>query len=380
MEREITLKNMIGYVKATENKTFLQKPFCEGDSLVLSQLVYLDFGAYMKSAKAPTLGQAVSAEETPPLPEKEWKKLRAAVAKSRRFAPVMLRHFVQKLDEEKEEQFAAVTYLLPFGVRYVAFRGTDNTLVGWKEDFNMTFLPVVPAQLESARYLQEEASRGDGPLLIGGHSKGGNLAVYAASYVPKEIKRRLRAIYNHDGPGFREIFYQESGYDEIVSRLNTTIPKASLIGRLACKDERYRIVAGKGFGPMQHEPFRWGYTREGLRYEERPAKNALFLSKTFNDWFCGIDAPHRAVFIDTLYELVEGTGVKSLNEAKARWLPTATAALSAYQKLDEESRAFIQELLALLWNTAKNNLRPVKKEARKAEKIKAKKAKRLETE
>lgn len=371
------MKNMIGYIKATADKTFFQKPFCEGDSLVLSQLVYLDFGPYMEKAAAPTLGGAAAAGETPYPGGKEWKKLRAAVAKSRRFSPIVLRHFVQKLDEEKEEQFAAVTYLLPFGIRYVAFRGTDNTLVGWKEDFNMTFLPVVPAQLESAAYLHEEAARGDGPLLTGGHSKGGNLAVYAASRAPQEVKSRLRAVYNHDGPGFREIFYQEPGYDEIVSRLNTTIPKASLIGRLACRDEGYRIVAGKGFGPMQHEPFRWGYTKEGLRYEERPAKNALFLSKTFNDWFCKIDAPQRAVFIDTLYELVENTGVKSLNEAQKRWLPTATAALSAYQKLDEESKGFIQELLSLLWNTAKSNLKADEKAQKKAAR-KEKSAKKAE--
>ena len=165
------------------------------------------------------------------------------MAASRRFSDLTLCAYVSRTDEETQTQFSALTALLPDKTAYIAFRGTDDTIVGWKEDFNLAFLPVVPAQRMAAEYLAAAAAAlPSHPLRVGGHSKGGNLAVYSAAKSSGEIQERIVAVHNNDGPGFAWDISETPGHKRIASRIHTILPQTSVVGMLMEHEKRYQVV------------------------------------------------------------------------------------------------------------------------------------------
>ena len=174
--------------------------------------------------------------------QKEDIDLFPAMAKSNRFSQMKITGYINKIDQEEEKQFSAITIFIPDGTMYISFRGTDNTLIGWKEDFNMSFQEKVPSQLDAIKYVKQIANQYENPIRIGGHSKGGNIAVYAASFSPKEIQNRIKNVYNNDGPGFHENIIIKPSYQKMLSKVHTFVPQTSIIGRLLYHEENYTVV------------------------------------------------------------------------------------------------------------------------------------------
>ena len=158
---------------------------------------------------------------------------------------------------ETETQFSAVTFRLPNGICYVAYRGTDETIVGWKEDFNLAFSEPVEGQLLSVDYLNRAAESIAGSFYVGGHSKGGNFAAYACMNCEGKVRGRIMGIYDHDGPGLRPEVKALGAYDEIADRIHKTIPHSSLVGMLLYTDGVYRVVESRTIGLAQHNPYTW---------------------------------------------------------------------------------------------------------------------------
>lgn len=155
---------------------------------------------------------------------------------------MQITNYINKIDSESEKQFSAITILMPDDTIYISFRGTDNTLIGWKEDFNMTFQTKVPSQLDAVQYVKQIAKKYKNLIRIGGHSKGGNLAVYAASFCSKTIQERIINVYNNDGPGFHEDVINNIEYKKMLPKVHTYVPQSSIIGRLLYHEENYTVV------------------------------------------------------------------------------------------------------------------------------------------
>ena len=207
------MANILEYLDWRGDLTLSERPFNEVDNLILAEICYLDFSGFVPAGfqtQQVTLQAAASAYFTAHpetnmgvLVPDQIPVLVEHAAKTARFGDIRLLGYVNRIDEETQTQFSAVTMLLPDGSAYVAFRGTDDTIVGWKEDFNMAFTPEIPAQKYAAEYLRQvSAALPFRPLLVGGHSKGGNLAVYASVFCGQEVQKRILAVYNNDGPGF----------------------------------------------------------------------------------------------------------------------------------------------------------------------------------
>ena len=175
-------------------------------------------------------------------------------AVSRRFGEVRLFRYAEQFSETQQQQFSATAFLLDSDTVYVAFRGTDNTLTGWREDFNLSFLPYVPSQAAAAAYLWGILSLGFSNVYVGGHSKGGNLAVYAAVQMQPEDFPRIRAVYNNDGPGFVTDLFAEPQFQQLQERVYTFVPQASVVGMLLEHDEKYQVVYSTQKGFLQHDP------------------------------------------------------------------------------------------------------------------------------
>lgn len=186
------------------------------------------------------------------------------LAENRRYRNMKLTYYVNQIENESQMQFSAVTVQISKKLHFVSYRGTDNTLVGWKEDFNMSFTCPVPAQKSAVEYLEQVASKTTGELILGGHSKGGNLAVYAAAFCKQALQGRIATVYNFDGPGFSQKVIKAEGYINICNKVTTYVPQSSIVGMLLEHEEKYTIIHSNQLGIMQHDIYSWMVERNHL--------------------------------------------------------------------------------------------------------------------
>ena len=355
------MANIMDYLSWRGDLTLTQDPFNEVDNLILAELSFIQF-----SGIVPGLGQgeAVPLEaaaaaffrrhmDSPPdmgvlVPELIVPLLERAAA-SRRFRGLGVSCAEDRLDLPGESQFAAVTFELEDGRLYLAYRGTDDTLVGWKEDFNMAFLDSVPGQRLAADYLKGVAAQYKRrPLLVGGHSKGGNFAVYAALHAGKRVQNRLERAYNNDGPGFRRPVLSQPAYQNIRDRITTIVPQSSLVGMLLEHEERYTIVHSTQKGMLQHDGFSWEVQGPGFIRLDEITREGQRINRAVQAFVNGLSQEQRAAFADALYTVLTCTGAKTLTELKADAWKSAAAMVRTMKDMDKETRKMLLDMLAIM--------------------------------
>ncbi len=340
------MPNIIHYIVEYGNKSFSQMPFNEVDSLILSQLAYIRFeGA---QALLPASIRTLYMEKVCEHSEMDGYLLEEA-AQSKRFQDILLTEYTNRYQEES--QFSAVTYLLPDEKAYIAYRGTDNTLVGWKEDFNLSFMTPVPAQTQACDYLNRVGGMLSCPLLVGGHSKGGNLAVYACAYADEAIQRRIETIYNNDGPGHDKKTIESAGYLRIAERIQTYIPKSSIVGMLLEYRPDYVVVDSEAHGLLQHYPYRWLVEANHFQTLPEGSKAAGCMSDSIREWLTGMSVEKRKYVIDTIYDVISASEKRTLKELKSNvlnFLPILSAAVD----LDGKDKAELIKLLSQFFKIA----------------------------
>ena len=317
------MANMFDYLTWRGDLSLFQSPFQDVDSLILSTMSYIFFDGIVaeKLEERITIGEM--AEQFLSRPQTEWKlripedeKLLRALKESDRFCNMELCGYVNKLDFQTEKQFAALTVLLGDGTVLVVYRGTDYSLVGWKENFNMCFMDDVPAQLDAVAYLIHVAEAFPHmKLRVCGHSKGGNLAVYGAAMCPKEVQERICVVYNHDGPGFRETMLVREGYQNILPRMKTFLPQFSVVGMLLEQKGERIVIRSNEKGIMQHEPYSWEMIGADFVKQKELTEKSYFLDSTVTRWMEGLTEEQRESFIDTIYAAVATAPVDHFGEA-----------------------------------------------------------------
>ncbi len=357
--------NIIEYAEK-ELARISEKPLNVVDSLILSQFSYIYFDGMVPGLPEATepvrLGDLLQAEHFGSMlqdvrdPENN-RKLLFALAASPRFRDLQMNYYINKVDPVLETQFSAVTFLLDDRTAYVAFRGTDATFTGWKEDFNMAFTCPVPAQTEGVAYLDTVGSRISGPLRTGGHSKGGNIAVYAAMKCVPAIQERIIRIYNHDGPGFKNSVFETPEFMRIKERISKTLPQSSLVGMLMQHQENYQVVDSRRFDILQHDPFSWIVEADDFKYAEAVSASAMRRHKTIDQWLSGLSDPERERFIDTLYQVIEATDTETIYDFAEDWHKKAILMLNALKNIDPETKKFISQTINSLFVLSLRNLR-----------------------
>ena len=362
------MDNIITYVESCLD-TFEQKPFCDVDSLILSCLAYLDIPAQLAAGRTwrgLRLAELYRAEHFDRLfsvtfaPQKT-RELLTALAASPRFRDIRVMGYTATLDAVREKQFSAMTFRLAPKLSYIAFRGTDSTLVGWKEDFNMAFRTPVPAQEAARVYLTAAALHCPGQILLGGHSKGGNLAVYAAAFCGKRLQKRIGTVYSHDGPGFLPEVLESDGFSGIVDRIQKTLPQSSVVGMLLEHQERYKIIKSKGVSLLQHDPFTWEVKDGAFLPLEHLTVDARHLDRTLTAWLQQMDHGQRERMVDALFGILSSTDVRTFDQLRTDWHKTIPAVAREAAKLDQETRELLfralKELAALSLKTLPASLK-----------------------
>ena len=277
------------------------------------------------------------------------------------FGKMKLTNYINKIDPKQEKQFSAVTILMPDNTIYVAYRGTDNTIVGWKEDFNMSFSELVPAQTDAANYLNNIAYKYKNNIRVGGHSKGGNLAVYAAAFCDTEIQDRIINVYNNDGPGFCDKIINSKQYQNIIKKVHTYIPQSSIIGRLLNHQEEITILKSTQTGIMQHDLYTW-QVLGGEFVKDELTNSSEFIDKTITNWLKEVSPEQRGEFFDTLFDILNTTEAKTLSELSKNKLETAKRLLESYKHIDDESKELLTKTLSVLFQSARRSIIIKKKE------------------
>lgn len=351
------MANVLDYIRWRGDLSFQASPFNEVDNLILCCLSYIRYqgAADFAAGQAITLRQASSWLES--LPE-EARHTRSALdpellslaGASRRFGQVRLTHYEDIQDPEQELQFSAVTFLLDEDKAYVAFRGTDNTLVGWKEDFNMSYLPQVPAQREAVRYLDALRSLPQKELLVGGHSKGGNLAVYAAVQCLPMVQRRIRSVYSNDGPGFFPSLLDTPQYERLKDRILCLIPQSSIVGLMLEHRSKVQVVHSAESGFYQHDPYTWQVLGAALVPEDGVDASSLVIDQSLKSWLESMTPAERESFIGEVYSAFRATNVETVREFSADLAKNSAELLRAFHGKAPETRRFmidsVKKLLA----------------------------------
>ena len=279
------------------------------------------------------------------------------MGESERFGKLLATKYINKIDPEQEKQFAAITVLMPNDTIFVSYRGTDNTIVGWKEDLNMSFKSHIASQISAKKYLEIIAQEyPDKKIRIGGHSKGGNIAVYAATFVNKEIKDRIINVYNNDGPGFCDDVIETPEYKEMIEKVHTYIPQSSVIGRLMNHKEKYTVVESTQKGIMQHDLYSWEVLGKQFVTLEEVTNGSEFVDKTIKEWLENVEPTKREQVIDVVFDILNTTEAQTMKEIKTNWFTNARTMMASYKNIDNETKELIWQTLNELFKVAKDNV------------------------
>ncbi len=350
------MANIEDYIKWRGDLSFQQDPFNDIDNLILSQIAYVDFEGIvpdMEMKNGLTLSK-VCDKFFRVYNEEELKKVKTfiwyapffmrTVAKCARFENIVLKNYLWINDDKKQTQFVAFTAELGDDTIYIGFMGTDDTIVGWKEDFNMSYQHPIPAQIQAVSYIDEVAAQTKKKIRVGGHSKGGNLAVYGAARCKPKFKKRIINVYNNDGPGFDEAFIKDKRYQEIRSVIKLIVPEYSVVGMLFEHDEDFIVVKSSQSGIMQHDGMSWQVERNQFEYARGLSKSSRVLNDVLKRWMNKIDMEERDKFVNVLFSLITASGATTLSEISADRFNSASAAFRIYQSLDKDTKVMMRRL------------------------------------
>ncbi len=353
------MSNIIDYLRSYGQYTLEEKEFNSVDSLVLSQFAYLKFDGlvpepFEKKNGVKLLDILVHPERNRMFMDERYEKanrgLFEAMVFSKRYQNMKLNHYAMRTDTETETQFCAITFCLDGDLTFVAYRGTDETLVGWKEDLNMTFLCPVPSQRYAVEYLNAVGSKIKTPFIVGGHSKGGNLAVYASLKCEKKVKEKIKAIYNNDGPGFRKEVFEDGEYDKLSERIVKTVPQSSFFGMLLQDEKECQVIRSSGVGGIgQHDPYTWEVEEGAFILVDGIFKNQQRVNNNLNDWVSQLNEEELKIFATTLFEVIGATEADTVIELTEEWKNNRVKMVHAFKDIDSETKKKILEIISILF-------------------------------
>ena len=342
------MANMLDYLVWRGDIPLSVVPWGGVDGLICAQFSYLDFhgGQDTKGWTLEELNRIDALQEGTSNSFAGRKAVFQKMAESARFSETRMHHAIALTDPEIEMQFSAMCLDLPDGTTCVAFRGTDNTIVGWREDFNMAYQTRVPAQEAATLYLTRAAGLSDRPLRIVGHSKGGNLAVYASACVSKKIQKRIESIWSYDGPGMNREMSQTEGFGRIRERIHSYVPQTSIIGMLMDYYEPYTVVYSTASGISQHDPMTWQIYGPQFVTLPNVDQTAKVTRDTLHNWLQNSTPEQRADFVDVLFQLVDTTKATRMSDLTGEKFRNLLTMVGNRKEVNPEARRVFNRLMA----------------------------------
>lgn len=353
-------KNMVSYAKEYRGVSFYKEALNEADSLILSQIVYFDYRdtVFEKEDFSHTLYDLIHERK-----KKAWgtrfsedQALLNIFKFGGRHGGLRGSNYIDVTDTEMTKQFAALTFEITPGIYYIAFRGTDNSLTGWREDMNMDYHDVVPAQEDALKYAVKIMETFEGMFYFGGHSKGGNLAVYAAMNLPVDYKKRLIAIYNHDGPGFSADVYDKEEYRSIRPIIKKTVPQSCIVGLMWERDDQFEVIHSKALGVWQHNPYSWILEDNSFKRDELE-ESAKTTKRVLERWVGSLPVEHRKFFINMIFDTLEKTEAEKFYDFTDDSLNKMKKLSDGISEIKQEDKELMKDVMKKLLDISKEEMR-----------------------
>ncbi|NBK97427.1 MAG: DUF2974 domain-containing protein [Erysipelotrichia bacterium] len=368
------MENMLSYLHWRNDITFQERAFNEVDALILSQLAYVEWEGIVGSDPI-TLEKAC--QKFYVLHDDEDMKKRysysvriprliKALQNTQRFKNVKLKNYETVFDEVKEIQYAAITFVLPDGTLFVAYRGTDTSMLGWKEDMKMTYLDEIPSHHLALHYLEHifddlsvttsffglRRKMNYPKVYLGGHSKGGNLAMYAG-ICAKDIHEHIEKIFNFDGPGFRESFYEQHEYQQIINKIVAYLPQSSMIGRLLVHKEKRVIMQAYEKGLSQHDAFCWKAGYDGFVKADHLSEESNQTKQYIEEKLLSKSDEQKKVFIDLVFTMFDKLKINTINDLSELGIKQGVSGIKELSTMSSDERKFFIEVIRFLWLQSK---------------------------
>jgi len=365
------MAGLFDYLDWRGDLTFEEAEFNEVDSMILAWLSYVALDGVVPEECSETTAITIKEASAQFLKTHDVDKIlketvsftKSSVlmlqklALCNRFRSLKLTGFVNHIDYKRETQFCAMTVLLGKNRYAVVFRGTDEHLISWKEDFNMSFLPIIPAQNMALSYLEGVADRIRGKFYVCGHSKGGNLAVYAGVRASARARRKILEIYNHDGPGFYDLNGLGDAFEEMLPKIHTFVPETAVVGMLLEHVGEQIVVKSNGKGLLQHDAASWEVLGPKFVTLERVSDTSRIINDILKNWLRETSGEERAVFVDTLYKILETTQARSLDDLNAEKGRIANVVLKEINGLSKETKNMLGKTLGALFKEGNQVIR-----------------------
>lgn len=340
------------YIKKFGNVSFTEMPFCDVDNVALCEIFYMPLEKVVSdsfSEEPRPFAEACQAmfsyngnrHKAPGIMLKKSISVKMMeMAKQKRYSEMKIVACTETFKTNPAVQFAAATFILPDNTLVVAFRGTDDSLIGWKEDCDIFIKHVIPSHVLAVNYLENVAKHFEGDIIVIGHSKGGNVALYAGLNCSESTRARIKTLYNNDGPGFFDHSqFRTKQYADLLPRYNHFIPSSSFVGVLLAFDKDYTVVKSKRLlGPLQHDLATWQVADCDIKTLPRASKLAKINEICLSGILYRISREQSENFDRVANAVIEGTGQISLT-GFTKHLPSAVkGAVETWKSLDEESK------------------------------------------
>ena len=360
------MANILDYLDWRGDLTFDQSPFNEVDNLLLSQLVYVDLeGIVPKPESREKISVAEASciffathDEQKILEKVSMTKTAMYVlkkmAESERYKDAMLGGYVNDISIEEQSQFSVVCVYLDDRSLFVAFSGTDDSIVGWRENFNMGYLSATPGQLKAVEYLNNMVGIGQWRVRVGGHSKGGNLAVYAAVHCRPIIRHKIISVYSNDGPGFSRETIECEEYQEMIPKIRTIIPESSIVGLILEHEEEVQVVKSSNTGAGQHDAMSWEVLGTHFVYADKVAERSIFIDETMKTWLLELDAGQREEIVNAVFEMLDELNIQTVDDFTHLKFSDLQEANKLRKNLPAGTQELLNHALKLLFKTGKN--------------------------
>ena len=363
------------YLDQVAYDSIYDTPFNELDMLMLTEITYLPFDKIVSDQMSPdcTCRLFEAAEKVPQdlcmLVTKNRLKLLEKVASSTRFKNIKLMGYVNDIDSDVQKQFAAMIFKIKPDSYVLTFRGTDDSIIGWKEDFHMTYMDQVPAQKTAVNYLRKGMDALPGQFILTGHSKGGNLASYAGSQIEPEYQERIQSIYSYDAPGLNHSVITSQSYQTISDKIKRYIPQGSIVGMMLETPKQAQIVKSTAIGGLaQHDTFSWQISDQTFVLLDNLNPDSLQMDKTLKNWVDSVSDEELKDFFDLFFGLILDAGISSINDlTKLENFNKILAVLENANALTDQEREMLTRLAKLLvdmryqsWKDDMNLLKPSK--------------------
>lgn len=366
------MAHLIDYLEKVENLTFDQEPLNILDKVCINEIGYLTYEKWLTASdlkKSINLHDFAEGKELNPdysfMVTKERVELAEAMVRSRRFASLSLSNYRSVLDKEVEKQFAAMIFSLPeLDYQQIVFRGTDDSVIGWKEDFQLTYSREIPAHRSAMAFLEKHLPNLSGPIAVSGHSKGGNLALYSAVQSSTALREQIAELLLLDSPGLMKSLLEKPSYQELKAKMAVIRPQDSVVGVMLYWDRPAQLVAAEGIGFAQHNALTWevDLTTNDFVHVDQPTDLSQRLEETFQEWIETLPNQELKQVFDLVFDTILNSGIESLDDIGIQALPQLGQMLQEFGNLSDKQKKVLQDgfnqLLWIFWKSGnkKSNL------------------------